>query len=401
MRTSTRALVALTCLATVAATTPAAAAAAPPGVASGSRCTTEPTAPTTLPALSDAKLTAAIAGLPDDEVSGALVQIRGTAGCWQGTSGVANVHTGQPVPRDGRFRIGSMTKIFTAIVALQLVADDRLDLDRSVRHYLPDLLPADYPTITVRQVLTYTSGINGTDVPHKNPDWFFAHRYDHWEPGSQLDLTKPLAFAPGTKQRYGNADYIVAGLLIEKVTGRTWEREVTDRIIRPLHLTGTTAPGDDRRILGPHARGYEAVRSADGTTRWVDVTKADTSLQWSAAAIISTADDLDRLIVALFTGRLVPAAQLDLMFTVPDVPAYDGDDDPGNDEPASLAIGLTRLRVGGVTLWGKTGDRPGYNNGIGATRDLSRRLTYSVNTLHMGGDIPVAAQRIIGATFLP
>jgi D-alanyl-D-alanine carboxypeptidase len=400
MRTSTRALVALTCLAAVTGTIPSAAAAAPPGVAPETRCTTEPTDPTTLPPLSGAKLSAAIAGLPDDEISGAIVQVRGSAGCWQGTSGVANVHTGQSVPQDGRFRIGSMTKMFTAVVALQLVAEGRLDLDQSVRHYLPDLLPAGYPAITVRQVLTYTSGINGTDVPHKDPDWFLVHRYDHWEPGSQLDLTKPPAFTPGTKQRYGNADYIVAGLLIEKVTGRTWEREATDRIIRPLRLTGTTAPADDPRIRGPHAHGYEALSSANGTTRWVDITQANPSLQWSAAAIISTASDLDRFLVAVFTGQLMPAAQLDLMFTVPDVPTWDADDNPANDEPATFAIGLNRLKIGGLTLWGKTGDRPGYNNGIGATRDLSRRLTYSVNTLHMGGEFPAAVQRIITATYL-
>ncbi|GAB2930111.1 serine hydrolase domain-containing protein [Micromonospora polyrhachis] len=386
-------------LAVLAATTVASVGLAAPAVAGPKgRCSTEPTAPTTLPRLSAEKLSAAIANLPNDEVTGALVQIRGSAGCWQGTSGVADLRTGRPVPQDGRFRIGSMTKTFTAVVALQLVADGELDLDRSVQHYLPGYLPADYPTITVRQVLTYTSGINGKGVPHKDPDWFFAHRYDHWEPGSQLDLTKPLAFPPGTKQRYGNADYILAGLLIEKVTGRSWEREVTNRIIRPLGLTGTTAPSDDRRIHGPHARGYEAVETAEGT-RWVDITEANPSLQWSAASIVSTAADLDKFIVELFSGRLVPAAQLELMFSVPAVPVYDGDDDPTNDQPATHSAGLMAIPLGPLTLWGKSGDRPGYNNGMGATKDLSRRLVYSVNTIHMGGEMPAAAQRIIGASF--
>jgi D-alanyl-D-alanine carboxypeptidase len=288
-----------------------------------------------------------------------------------------------------------MTKVFTAVVALQLVAERRLDLDRSVQHYLPGLLPADYPSITVRQVLTYTSGLNGVGVPHKTPEWFFEHRYDHWADGSQLDLTKPLLFQPGTKQRYGNVDYWMAGLLIQKVTGHSWEREVTDRIIRPLNLAGTSAPADDPRIPGPYAHGYEA--TADG---WVDVSAANPSLQWSAAAVITTADDLDRLIVALFSGRLVPAAQLELMFTIPaNTPTYDGDDDPANDQPARYALGLGMFQVGAVTLWGKTGDRPGYNNAVGATRDLTRRLVFSVNTLNMGGDQPVRAQRIIGAAF--
>ncbi|MEH1013644.1 serine hydrolase domain-containing protein [Micromonospora sp. CPCC 206060] len=366
-----------------------AAAAAP-----AARCPIAPSQPTTLPELSAERLRAALGTLPDAEVSAALVQIRGSAGCWQDSEGIADTRSHRPVPPDARFRIGSMTKVFTAVVALQLVAEGRLDLDRSVQHYLPGLLPADYPTITVRQVLSYTSGLNGVGVPHKDPDWFLAHRYDHWAPGSQLDLTRPPLFTPGSRQRYANADYWLAGLLIERVTGNRWDEEVTERIIRPLHLTGTSAPVDDPRIHGPHVRGYEVI---DG--RWVDVTEANPSLQWSAAAMISTAGDLDRLLVELFGGRLVPPAQLELMFTVPDVPAYDGDDDPTNDRPAEYGMGLSRYRMGALTIWGKSGDRPGYNSGFGATRDLSRRLVYSVNTLHMGGEQPDIAQRIIVSTF--
>jgi D-alanyl-D-alanine carboxypeptidase len=98
--------------------------------------------------------------------------------------------------------------------------------------------------------------------------------------------------------------------------------------------------------------------------------------------------------VALFRGRLVPQPQLEAMFTVPDVPMY------GSPGRAAYSAGLTRFQLGDVTVWAKSGDRPGYNNGMGATRDLSRRLVYSVNTLHMGGaDQPQVAQRIVLATF--
>jgi len=341
----------------------------------------------TPPPLDPARLTAAIAGLPNDEVSGALVQIRGRAGAWSGTSGIAELGSPAPPRLDGRFRVGSMTKTFTAVVTLQLAAERRLDLGRPVQHYLPGLLPAGYPPIPVRTLLNWTSGINGLAVNSKDPAWFLEHRYDHYEPGSQLDLGKPLAFPPGTAQRYGNADYILAGLLIEKVTGNRWADEVTRRIIRPLHLTGTSVPGEDPRIPGPHARGYEA--TADG---WIDVTEADPSLQWSAASLISTAPDLDRFMIALFRGRLLPRRQLNEMFTVPDVKIF------GTDQQAVYSAGLTRFQFGDLTIWAKSGDRPGYNNGMGATRDLSRRLVYSVNTLHMGGaDQPGIARKIIMA----
>jgi len=389
----------LTALTVTAAPAAAAVAAAVDG--SPRRCVSSPTEPTDLPPLSVASLEGILRELPNDEVTGALVQIRGSAGCWRGTGGVADLRTRRPVPQAARFRIGSMTKMFTATVALQLVAEGRLDLDRPVQHYLPGLLPADYPEITVRHVLTYTSGLNHVEVPHKTPEWFLVHRYDTWAPGSQLDLSKPPAFTPGTRQRYGNTDYIVAGLLIEKVTGRSWGAEVTRRIIRPLGLRGTSVPGTGVRIRGPHAHGYERVTTAHGV-RWIDVTNANPSLQWAAASIISTADDLDRLLVALLRGRLVPAPQLELMLYPPKVAVYDGDADPANDRAAIDTAGLREFPVTPtLTLIGKTGDRPGYNSAIGATRDLSRRLTYSVNTTHMGGrEQPAVAQRIIAAAFL-
>ncbi|MFC7531340.1 serine hydrolase domain-containing protein [Actinoplanes sp. GCM10030250] len=345
------------------------------------------TAATALPALDPARLTAAIAGLPDAQVSGALVQIRGSGGSWSGSSGISELGSTAPPRLDGRFRIGSMTKTFTAVVTLQLAAERRLNLDQPVQRYLPGLLPASYAPIPVRSLLNFTSGINGAGIDSKNPDWFFPNRYQHFEPGSQLDFTKPLAFDPGKAQRYGNADYILAGLLIEKVTGNSWASEINRRIIRPLHLTGTSVPGDDPRIHGPHAHGYEAT-----DTGWVDVTEANPSLQWSAASIISTADDLDRFLVALFRGRLLPPRQLEEMFTVPDVDIY------GTDKDAVYSAGLTEFQSGTQTIWVKSGDRPGYNNAMGATRDLSRRLVYSVNTLHMGGtESPKAAERIVMA----
>ena len=395
MRNRTAALVAAAAVTAAVGVPPAASAHPAP-------CRLEPGAPTTLPALSAAKLAAALGdvptaqgGLPDAEASGALAQIRGSAGCWQGTAGIGDRRTGAGVPPNGRFRIGSMTKVFTAVVALQLVAEKRLDLDRTVQHYLPGLLPADCPAITVRQVLNYTSGLNGTGVPHKTPKWFLKHRYDHWADGSQLDLGKPLAFGPGDYQRYGNADYWMAGLLIQKVTGASWERAVHRRILEPLGLHGTSTPVDDPRIPGPHAHGYEATKHG-----WVDVSTANPSLQWAAAGIVSTPADLDRFLVALFGGELLPPAELELMFTVPaGTKTYDGDADPDNNPDAAYGMGLGKFQVGALTVWGKTGDRPGYTSGMGATRDLSRRLVFSVNTLHMGGEQPVRAQRIIGATF--
>ncbi len=345
--------------------------------------------------LDPAKLAAAIAGLPNDEASGALLQVRGEDGCWQGTSGVANVHTGQKVPIDGRFRIGSMTKSFTGTAALQLVARGTLRLDRTVQSYAPDVLPAEYPPITIDQLLTYTSGLPSASIDHKDPAWFLPHRFDTWTPRQLFDLSfhtddgavKPMLFTPGTQQNYANIDYLVLGAVIEKVTGRPYGEAIENGIIRPLHLTATTVPGTDTRIHGPHAHGYELV---DGS--YVDITEANPTYQWAAAEMISNAPDLDRFLTALMSGRLLPPAQTALLFTIPDVRVY------GTGEPAYLGHGLARFQTGDLEFWGKTGDRPGYNNGMAATRDLSRRVVFSVNTLHMGGsEQPMVTQKIIAA----
>lgn len=349
----------------------------------------------TLPPLDPDALEAAIAGLPNDEASAALLQVRGSAGRWQGTSGVANVHTGQKVPIGGRFRIGSMTKTFTATAALQLVAKGRLDLRRTVQSYAPDLLPAEFPPITIDQLLTYTSGLPGTEIDHKDPVWFLAHRFDTWTPRQLFDLAfhktdgtaKDMLFCPGEAQHYGNIDYLVLGAVIEKVTGRPYGDAIRNGIIRPLHLSATTVPGTDTRIHGPHARGYE---ENNGT--FTDITDANPTYQWAAAEMISNAPDLDRFLTALLSGKLLPAAQTALLFEIPDVDLY------GSDQDAYLGHGIARLPVGDVVFWGKSGDRPGYNNGMAATLDLSRRVVFSVNTLHMGGsEQPLVSQKIIAA----
>ncbi|GIF12983.1 serine hydrolase domain-containing protein [Actinoplanes teichomyceticus] len=346
-----------------------------------------------LPGLDPDALDAAIDPL-GDEVSGALVRVEGAAGRWHGRAGVAELGTARPVPWNGRFRIGSMTKTFTATAVLQLAAAGLVDVDAPLRRYLPDLLPEGYPG-TVRQALDHTHGLRGAQIPSKDPEWFFQHRYDTFAPGSQVRWTDTPLFTPGERQQYSNAGYIVAGLVIERVTGRPYADAVRRGILRPLGLHATSLPGARFDIPGPHAHGYQRVTDG-GRVRYVDVTRLNPTLQWAAAEMISTTGDLDDFLVALFGGRLLPRRQLDVMLTVPQAPTWaPGEKADGTD--ATYSAGLTRFRFGGLEVWGKSGDRPGYNNGMGATLDLRRRLTYSVNTLNMGGEQPAVANRIIMA----
>lgn len=336
-----------------------------------------------LPPLDPATMRAAIAGLPNATVTGALVNVTGPAGQWSGTSGVSDIRTGRAPRADGDFRIGSISKVFTAVVLLQLAAEHKVDLGRSVQHYLPGLLPASFPKITVRQILDHTSGLPGGDLGGGDAQWFTDHRFDSWTPREIVAdaVRHPMEFAPGTLQRYNGTNYYVAGLLIERVTGRTYAREVHDRIITPLHLRDTyVLDRHDPRLPGPHAHGYVAV-TEDGITTLHDVSR-QSPYPWAEGGLISSSGDLARLISAIFKGRLVPPSELNEMFTVPKV-KYAGTDNCSIGPEAGQACfsaGLMKTTLpNGLVGWGKTGSRPGYTSGMFATRDLRRVLVYSLN----------------------
>ncbi|WP_251095145.1 serine hydrolase domain-containing protein [Streptomyces sp. Caat 7-52] len=323
-------------------------------------------------------LSAAIAGLPDHDATAALIRVGGD-GTWRGTAGVRDVRTGAPALGDARFRAGSVTKVVTASIVLQLAAEGRIDLDGTVQHYMPDLLTKDFAPITVRQLLNYTSGLRPGASLGDTVEEGYAHRFETLTPRQVVaaSVAQGPAYTPGTRQTYGNIHYTVLGMLVEKVTGDSYAHQAAVRIFRPLGMRHSSFPvGADPRIHGPHNRGYDWI---DG--RLVDVTDWNMTDRFAAGDLISTTADLERLLVGLFRGRVVPEPQLREMFTVPDVPG------------ASYGAGLERFELNGKEIWGKTGSRPGYASVIAATRDLSRTLVYSVDATDAKGDGQAVAQR--------
>ncbi|MFC9296366.1 serine hydrolase domain-containing protein [Streptomyces sp. NPDC057011] len=346
-----------------------------------------------------AALERAIAGLGagHKDATAALVRVGGTSGSWRGSSGVADITTGREAVEQGRFRAGSVTKTFTAAVVLQLAAEGRVDLDRPAQWYLPGTVPDAYGTVTVRQLLNHTSGIPAADGPGESFEAQWEHRFDVTDPHDQLAdaFAKKPEFTPGSAQHYLNINYMVLGVLIEKVTGTSYEEAVGRRVLRPLGLRQTSFPARTQtKIHGPHNRGYQAIAQADGSRELRDVTEWNSSGRWAAGDIISTTADLERFTTALFSGRIVPKAQLEEMFTVPAVKNF------LNGKDATMTAGLSRLVLpDGTEAWGKTGGRYGYNTAIGATRDLSRSLVYSVNSTNAKGEDmnPVALGIVLAA----
>ncbi|WP_438291403.1 serine hydrolase domain-containing protein [Streptomyces sp. HUAS TT7] len=354
--------------------------------------------------LDTAALGAAIAGAgkPGADATAALVRVGGTEGSWLGSAGVHDLASGTPADPDARFRAGSVTKVFTAAMVLQLAGEGRVDLSRPARAYLPDLIPASYSTVTVRQLLNHTSGIPSVGSPDDSLEYLYAHRFESRDPADVVrgaTAQKP-DFAPGTEQHYDNIGYTAAGLLIERVTGDSYAHQLATRILRPLHLANTYVPGADPAIRGPHNHGYQVFPKPDGSTELRDVTAWGAGDTFAAGDLISTTADLEHFTRALFTGRVVQGPQLKEMFTLPDASVRD----MKTGRPAAYSAGLSTMRLGGHDVWGKTGGRWGYNTVIAATMSptgaLSRTLVYSVNSTDAkGSDMNPTAMHVMIATF--
>jgi D-alanyl-D-alanine carboxypeptidase len=306
-----------------------------------------------------------------DGAPGALIEVRNRRGSTVLTSGVADVKSHAPVHRDSRFRIGSMTKPFVATVVLQLVGERRVVLDAPVERYLPGVVRGhgnDGRVITVRQLLQHTSGLpdiltylNPLDVL-KDP---LAHHDTH--DLVKIALTHPPTFKPGTGWRYSSTGYLLAGMLIEKVTGHSYGKEIHRRIIKPLGLRETYVPGDASAIPGPHPRGY--VRPGKNAPL-IDITAINPSIGGAAGGMISSGTDLNRFMDALVRGRLLrPAQRREMMKTRP----------TGNKDGRAYGLGLESrpLPCGGL-YWGHTGDFLGFETAGGATVDGSQ-ATVMVN----------------------
>jgi D-alanyl-D-alanine carboxypeptidase len=285
-------------------------------------------------------------------------------------AGAADLATGRPPRADDHMRIASTAKAFSGAVALSLVDRGALRLDDTLRKRLPQL-PAAWGRVTLRQLLQHTSGL--PDYVAAMGGDFFKGRHTYTEPRDLLDLalTEKAKFAPGSKFEYSNTNYLLAGLLIQKVTGRPVAEEITQRVIKPTGLRHTYFPGiGDQDIRRPHPRGYHVPKPGDAMR---DITEMDPSWAWAAGQMVATPSDLNRFYSALLGGKLLKPAQLKQMRTT--VPASDLW--PG----ARYGLGLisTPLSCGGL-VWGHGGDIPGYETRGGATED-GRAVSVTVTAL--------------------
>lgn len=298
-------------------------------------------------------------------------------------AGRATLGSDRPVPRNAEFRIGSASKTFVGTVLLQLVGEGRLSLDDSVDRWLPGVVSGngnDGRKITVRELMQHTSGIfSYTDDQEFDSRLASAAGYRrNWSRSYSPEQLVSLAmrhkpnFAPGTSWSYSNTNYILVGMIVDRVTGRSWQHEINTRIIAPLGLKSTHIPGNNPFLGGPHANGYEQFPDAAGPT---DVTRLNSTLAGSAGELVSTTTDLNRFFRALVGGELIGPAQLREMERTVAVP-------PDFGAPAGFRYGLglawQPLSCGGG-YWGHPGDVLGYHTMDGVTPDGKRSVTVSMS----------------------
>ncbi|MGW7428683.1 serine hydrolase domain-containing protein [Streptomyces sp. NPDC054861] len=320
--------------------------------------------------------------LRDAGVTGVTVRLETPRGTVTAGSGVRDLVTRRPVPEDGYLRLGSTTKTFVATVVLQLVGEGRVSLDQTVEELLPGVVSGagnDGRTITVRDLLGHTSGLSDyvADVfPEQTARTYFAHRWRAYAPEDlvALAMRHEPAFPAGHGWAYSNTNYVLAGMIIEKLTGRTWDREVHDRILRPLGLTHTDTPGARPFLPRPHASDYQQF-TADGPM--LDTTIPYRPFDSGAdGSMTGTARDLNRFFKALVDGRLLKPAEQAAMRTM--VPVPEGSGHPAGTQDG-LGLFFTPLSCGGGYL-GHGGSGFGYVLRAATTTDGRRTITVSAHS---------------------
>ncbi|MET7333974.1 serine hydrolase domain-containing protein [Nonomuraea sp. NPDC005650] len=351
------------------------------------------------------ELRKAIEEIVESGFVGVSLRVHDERGEWAGSAGAAELGGATKPPINGHIRIGSNTKTFTATLVLQLVAEGRIELDTPAADYLPEFGLNE--RITVRMLLQHTSGlfnfsgevyddgtvVLGIPVPYSTTgkEWL-DNRLKTYRPQElvELALSRPARFEPGTGWSYSNTNYVLARLLIEKVTGRPVAEEMRRLILEPLGLSGTVVPDASPEIPEPHAHAY--YRYEEQT---IDVTRQNPSWISSGGDMISTTQDLHTFISALMGGRLLPAPLLAEMCTP----------HPTGIPNMDYGLGVFVLTTdGGGTVISHNGAAVGHAALMYSTPDGSKTLTAALNCVD-DADLAIATafrnaqQRLVNEVF--
>jgi D-alanyl-D-alanine carboxypeptidase len=287
-------------------------------------------------------------------------------------AGVANLRTGAPLRADDHMRLASVAKAFSGATALSLVARRVLSLEDTVGKWRPDL-PREWANITLRQLLNHTSGIPDFSKEEAFIDALRASPLVAPPPVlllSYIEEPEPI-FPPGTRYAYSNSDNIIVGLMIEAATGRSYERALHRQVAAPFGLFDTTLPSD-AELPRPFVHGYQ--RDDMGVPEDVSELFA-AGWAWASGGVVSTPEDASEFVRRYAAGRETNSETHAQQFQF--VPGGSSEPPGPGTNSAGLAIFRYETRCG--TVYGHTGNTPGYTQFISATADGKRSATVSVN----------------------
>lgn len=240
------------------------------------------------------------------EPGAAVILVRDGRVLFRKGYGMANLELAVPIEPDMVFRLGSITKQFTAVAILMLADQGKLALEDPLSRFLPD-----YPThdhfISVEHLLTHTSGIRSyTDIPEWRPLW----RKD-FTVQELVDFFKyqPMQFTPGKQFSYNNSGYILLGAIIEKVSGQTYEAFIQQNIFNPLGMRQSYYD-DPIRVISRRVAGYDKVGETYTNAAYLSMTQP-----YAAGSLASTVDDLALWDNVLYTEKLLKQESLQRAFT--------------------------------------------------------------------------------------
>ncbi len=259
-----------------------------------------------------------------------------------GVDGDADMEADVAVRADDLFRIGAITKTYTAAVVLQLHDEGLLHVDDPLEQWVPGVFEGE--GITLRHLLGHTSGIfNYTDDPA------FTLALDEYHPPEELvefAVEHGLQFAPGTAYSYSNTNYILLGMVTAEATGDGWASQVRLRLLEPLGLEATFIEGEEE-IPGGTVRGHLGGLEATDTI--------DMSLAWAAGCVVADSDDMLTWIDALLVGEALSDDARELLLTP-------GQLDDGTSTPYGLGVRIYPSEPG--TWIGHTGSTMGFQSDL-------------------------------------
>jgi D-alanyl-D-alanine carboxypeptidase len=311
-------------------------------------------------------------GMPG--VSAAIIMSDGST--WLGVSGLADVSTARPVTTSTSFAIASISKTFTAALILALAEEGRIDLDAPVRMYLPALKKVG-SRVLVRQLLDHTSGLRDYFFHASIDRALLSNRDRRWDSAEALRYVGKAYFKPGAGWHYSNTNYLVLGLLAEKVGRKPLGDQIRARFLRPLGLDRTWyQPGEPAEANVAHgyrftstSRTAKPIDLSDGT-RIVPFTAVITAAG-GAGGYASDARDLARWVRALYGGRLLAPETMGRMLDDTATAAYKA--------RIPYGLGVQLIDIDGRRTLGHSGRLLGFQSAVRYLPDANVSIAVLTN----------------------